>query len=131
MFGNRAISSGKAQVGDDGNVYLMRSTSPATIYVISSSGDVLRTLSIEPADNGQLPFDMRLAGGRIAVEFGRFGGGSWNLTVADAATGQKVSDYGDESAYGILACYSAKPERFTFLRVSDDNKLQMIHASAK
>jgi hypothetical protein len=133
MSGNRGISSGKAQVGGDGNVYLMRSTSPATVYVLSSSGELLRTLSIEPPNTGQMPFDMQVAGGHIALEFSRSGsgGGGWNLTVADATTGQKLSDYGDESVYGILACYNTKPERFTFLTVSDDNKLQMIEASAK
>jgi hypothetical protein len=136
MFGNRAVAFGRARLGDDGNVYLMRRTSPATVYVISSAGELLRTLSIEPADVGQMPEDMRVAEGRIAVEFdvscfsdhceGR------NFTVANASTGQKLSDYAaDKSAGGVFAGYSANPERFTFLKVSDDNKLQMIESSAK
>jgi hypothetical protein len=136
MFGNRAVSSGRARLADDGNIYLMRSTSPATVYVISSSGEVVRTLSIEPAGSGQLPFDMQVAGGRIAVEFALYCSADHcegrNFTVADATTGQKLSDYSeDEGVGGVLACYSAKPERFTFLRVSEDNKLQIIEASAK
>jgi hypothetical protein len=39
------------------------------VYVISSSGELLRTLKIEPADTGQMPIDMQVAEGRIAVEF--------------------------------------------------------------
>jgi len=136
MFGNRAVSSGRARLGDDGNVYLMRRTSPATIYVIASSGDLLRTVSIEPANNGQMPFDMQVAGGRIAVEFSLSCSADHcegaNLTVADATTGQKLSDYSEDKGIGgVFACYSAKPERFTFLRVGDDNRLQMIQASAR
>jgi hypothetical protein len=41
----------------------MRRTSPATVYVISSSGELLRTLKIEPADTGQMPIDMQVAKG--------------------------------------------------------------------
>jgi hypothetical protein len=126
MFGNFAVSSGRARLGDDGNVYLMRRTSPATVYVISSSGELLRTLSIEPADHGQMPYDMRIAEGRIAVEFE-----NWNFTVVDATTGLKISDYSDDkSVGGVFACYSAKPERFTFLKVAN-GKLQMIDTSAR
>jgi hypothetical protein len=136
MFGNMAVAFGQARLGDDGNVYLMRRTSPATVYVISSSGELLRTLSIEPADHGQMPYEMRVAEGRIAVEFHLSCSPDHcegaNFTVADATTSQKLSDYGDDKSLGgVLACYSAKPERFTFLTVSDANELQMIEASAK
>ena len=136
MFGNMAVAFGRARLGDDGNVYLMSRTSPATVYVISSSGELLRTLRIEPADHGQMPYEMRVAEGRIVVEFSLSCSADhcegWSFTVADATTGQKLSDYGDDKSLGgVFACYSARPERFTFLTVGDDNKLQMIEASAK
>src|ERR1700736_1742383 len=121
------MASFAVRLGEDGNVYLMRRTSPATVYVISSSGDLLRTLSIEPADNGQMPYDMRVAEGRIAVEFSLSCSADHcegaNFTVADATTGQKLFDYTDDkSLAGGFACYSAKPERFTCLRVGDGDK---------
>jgi hypothetical protein len=104
------------------------------VYVISSSGELLRTLKIEPADIGQLPVDMQLAAGRIAVEFSLTCSADHcdgaNFTIADATTGQKLSDDADESVYGVFACYSVEPECFTFLTVSD-NKLQILEASAK
>jgi hypothetical protein len=135
MFGNMAVSFGRGRLADDGNFYLMRRTSPATVYVISSSGELLRTLTVEPANNGQMPLDMQIGEGRIVVEFSLSCSADHcdgaNFTVADANTGQKLSDYADDrSLGGVLACYTAKPERFTFLTVRD-NKLQMIHASAK
>jgi hypothetical protein len=135
MFGNRAVEGGAARLGDDGNVYLMRRTSPATVYVISAAGELLRTLRIGPEDTGQMPIDMQVAAGRIAVEFslscsaGQCQG--TNFTVSDATTGQKLSEYSDSSVPGVLACYSAKPERFTFLTVSDNHKLEMVEATAK
>src|ERR1700739_2307430 len=43
MFGNAAVSYGRIRLGEDDNAYLMRRTSPATVYVISSSGELLRT----------------------------------------------------------------------------------------
>ena len=113
----------------------MRRTSPATVHVISSSGELLRTLKIEPADTGQMPIDLRVAEGRIAVEFSLSssadGYEGTNFTVSDATTGQKLSSDVDENVLGVFACYRAEPERFTFLRISDDNKLQILEASAK
>jgi hypothetical protein len=135
MFGNRGVSSGVARLGDDGNVYLMRRTSPATVYLISAAGELVRTLRIDPADTGQMPSDMQVAAGRIAVEFSLSCSADQcqgaNFTVSDATTGQKLSEYSDSSVPGVLACYSAKPERFTFLTVSDNHKLQMVEAAAK
>jgi hypothetical protein len=135
MFGNKAVEAGAARVGVDGNVYLMRSTSPATVYVISSSGELLRTLKIEPPDFGQIPVDMRVAEGRIAIRFSRSSSGEGyqgtNFVVADATTGEKLSDDADESVRGVFACYSVNPERFTFLDISDDQKLQILEASAR
>jgi hypothetical protein len=135
MFGNHAVVAGAARMGVDGSVYLMRRTSPATVYVISSSGELLRTLKIEPPDVGQMPLDMRVAEGRIAIRFGpSFSEGEYqgtNFIVADATTGEKLSDDADESVLGVFACYSVNPERFTFLDISDDHKLQILEASVR
>jgi hypothetical protein len=135
MFGNRGISSGKARMGSDGNVYLMRRTSPATVYVISASGELVRTLKIEPENVGQMPSDMQIADGRIAIEFSLHCSSERcegvNFTIADATTGQKLADYADNNVYGDFACYIAKPERFTFLITDDGKKLQMVQAAAK
>lgn len=135
MAGNRGISSGKAGLGSDGNVYLMRRTSPAIVYVISATGELVRTLKIEPENTGQMPFGMQVADGRIAMEFSLHCSGDRcegvNFTIADATNGRKIADYADDNVYGDFACYQAKPERFTFLLVNGENKLQMVQAAAK
>jgi hypothetical protein len=133
--GNRGVSSGKAALGSDGNTYLMRRTSPATVFVISADGELLRTLKIEPENFGQMPRSMQVSDGKIAVEFslhcaGNICDGS-SFSVADATTGQKLADYADTSVYGDFACYSAKPERFTFLTADENGQLQVVQAAAK
>jgi hypothetical protein len=53
-----------------------------------------------------------------------------NFTVSDATTGQKLSSDVDENVLGVFAGYRPSPSA-TFLRISDDNKLQILEASAK
>jgi hypothetical protein len=135
--GNRAVSGGNAKLGEDGNVYLMRRTSPVTIYVISSSGALVRTLHIETPNSGELPFDMQLSGDRIALQFlmGCAGEGGQcsgvNLRVADSMSGEKLASYDDEHFWGSLACFTASPERFTSLTTTDKDKLQTTSWTAK
>ena len=98
MFGNRAVSGGKIQLGDDGNVYLMRRTSPATVYVISSSGDVVRTVKIEPAQHGWASIDMQISGERMAIEFSDCSPSrceGFSFSVANALSGDRLADYAD------------------------------------
>lgn len=134
MFGNYAVSRGQIRLGEDGNAYVMRRTSPATVHVLSSSGDALRTLTIEPAEVGQMPLDMQISGARIAVEFISCSGDrceDGNITVSDATTGQKLASYAEENVQGDFVCYNAKAERFSFLTLRDHNQLKMVTATAK
>ncbi len=51
--GNETVSRSVAITGDEGFVYLMRATSPATVYVISSAGEVIRKIVVNaPTDKG-------------------------------------------------------------------------------
>ena len=134
MYGNRAVAGGKIRLGDDGNAYLMRRTSPATVYVISSSGDLIRTVKIRPARDGWASVDMQVSGERIAVEFSDCSAARCDgsvFAVANAVSGERLTDYADEPRLGTLTCYSSAPERFTFLTVSKDNVLQVINAETK
>jgi hypothetical protein len=67
--GNLAVASGSVSTGEDGNVYLERSTSPAIVYVISSSGDVIRKLNVAPGTSGDRPLAMQLSKGKLAFVF--------------------------------------------------------------
>jgi len=131
ISGNRAISAGRLRLGDDGNAYLMRSTSPAKVYVISASGELLRSLDLEPPDVGQTPRGMQLSKTRIAVEFCSDRCETTELAVFDANTGRKVSGFSHEQIFGSLSCFTEKPEKFTFLTVNDDQNLERITAVAK
>jgi hypothetical protein len=133
MFGNRAVSGSKARLGDDGNAYLMRSTSPATVYVISSSGDLVRTVKVQPAQNGWASLGMQVSNDRLAIEFSDCSPNrceGFTFAVADAVTGERLTDFADDSKFGELACFVA-PERFTFLTISEKNVLQLINAEPK
>ena len=133
MFGNRAVSGGKMRLGDDGNVYLMRHTSPATVYVISSSGDLVRTLQIQSPKDGWASIDMQVSHERIAIEFSDCTSSQCEgltLSVVDAKSGKRLTDYTDNNL-GTLACFAAASERLTFLTVSEKNALQLIAANTK
>jgi dipeptidyl aminopeptidase/acylaminoacyl peptidase len=133
MFGNWAVVGGKARLGDDGNVYLMRRTSPATVYVISSSGDLARTLQIQPPRDGWASVDMQVSGEKIAIEFSDCSPSRCEgsiFSIADAKSGRRLSDHADASL-GTLACFAAAPEQFTFLTVPEKNALRLVAADTK
>jgi hypothetical protein len=70
--GNEAASRSVAITGDDGFVYLMRSTSPATVYVIPAVAEVIRKIVVRaPTDTGVPDFGSRVAKNRLAVKFNR------------------------------------------------------------
>jgi len=67
--GNTFVWYGDAVAGSDGNVYLLRSISPALLYVISSKGEVLRKLRIESSGAGLVARTMRAGPGKLAISF--------------------------------------------------------------
>lgn len=140
--GNKAISQSVAITGDDGFVYLMRATSPTTVYVISAAGEVVRKIVVSaPADEGLPDFWLRVAKNKLAVKFrnGCVSGldlGSCEGTayaVVDAMTGKRVADYAaDNSVAGTTACYAPDPDRFfTFGLTSDQHHLEIVEVGPK
>jgi len=140
--GNATISQSVAIAGDDGFVYLMRATSPATVYVISAAGEVVRKIVVSaPGDKGLPDFWLRVAKSKLAVAFRK---GCDSLlhprscegtvyVVVDAETGKRVADYAvDESVVGTTACYAPDPDRFIILGMTkDQHHLAVIEAGAK
>jgi hypothetical protein len=134
--GNKAVALGVAASGDDGNVYLMRRTSPPTVYVISSTGEVVRKLVIAPPYAGQMPAGMQISKNRLAMQFYRecaslaCEGASY--TVVDATTGEKLADYaaGDDVA-GTFTCYAPDPDRFFLLQMSEEHRLGILETRPK
>jgi hypothetical protein len=91
---NSAVMFGRALLGDDGNLYLIRSQSPAVVYVIRESGELLRTVRVESPMTGSEPVGLLVHGGALAITFHDSESRSLGvIRVADAITGAPRSDY--------------------------------------
>jgi hypothetical protein len=120
-----------AEVGSDGNIYAMEYSSPALIYVIASSGMLLKTLKIASPVSDGLPGDFHISGNRLAISFEQKNE-SHTLAIADAQTGRKIASYADATGVETsFACYSANDGVFTFLKLGEENELGVIHAEAQ
>jgi hypothetical protein len=118
----------EAEVGRDGNLYVMRAASPTLIYVIAATGQIMKTLKIAgPA--GAMANGFHVSGNRLALLFWDEANESQMMVIADAQTGRKIASYANSSALGqSFACYSADEGVFTFLRLGEGNALEVIRA---
>ena len=121
-----------AEVGSDGNLYVMRHSSPTLVYVIASSGKVMQTIKVASPLPGAVPSGFHLSGNRLAISFWNDDKQSQTIVVADAQTGRKIASYADPTALGpSFACYSANDGVFTFLKLGEGNELEVIRAEAQ
>lgn len=112
------VSLAKAEVGDDGNVYLMGSAVRPTVLVISPAGKVVRRLELRPPSPAAKPWAMKVGGGKIIIEFTETDNHGQQATTGfsayDAEDGNLSAEYvSPPELGGALACYS--PNGFTFL----------------
>jgi hypothetical protein len=63
---DRTFELGHTRSLDDGNVYFLRRTSPATIYAINSGGEVVRTLTVDGGSN-MFPSDFEYSNGYFLI----------------------------------------------------------------
>jgi hypothetical protein len=121
-----------AEVGRDGNLYVMRSSSPALIYVIAPSGKIMQTLKVAAPLRGAVPGAFHVSGNRLAISFWNEDSQSQTVVVADAQTGRKIASYADLTGLGTsFACYEANEGVFTFLKLGEGNALEVIRAEAQ
>jgi hypothetical protein len=120
-----------AEVGSDGNLYVMRAASPALVYVIAPSGTIRPTLKVAgPA--GALPGAFHVSGNRLAILFWNEENQSGTMVIADAQTGRRIARYADATGMGTsFACYSANDGIFTFLKLGEGSALEVIRAEAQ
>ena len=115
------VRFGSALPGQDGNVYLMRATSPAMIYVVSPGGDVARILKVKPPAPRDLPVTMMLNGPRLAIEFSDPDAtdiAGTTIRVVNASTAETIRDYKIVRELSqALACYA--DDEFTFIGDTD------------
>jgi hypothetical protein len=122
----------EAETGSDGNLYVMRFSSPAVVYVIAPSGKIMKTIKVVSALADALPSAFHVSGNQMALSFWNEQKQSQTVVVADAQTGRKIASYGDPGALGpSFACYSANERVFTFLQLGEGNALEVIRAEAQ
>jgi hypothetical protein len=121
-----------AEVGSDGNLYVMRSASPALVYVIASSGKILKTLRIAAPVKSGAPAAFHVSGNRLAISFWNDETQGQTVIVADAQNGRRIAAYADPGGLGpSFACYSADEGVFTFLKLGNGNALEVVRAEAQ
>ena len=120
-----------AEPGPDGNIYVLRRSSPALIYVISPAGKIVKTLKINSPAAGVMPNTFHVAANRVALSFWDDATNSQTIAVIDAQTGSRVATYSDAGGLGpSFACYFADEGVFTFLHLGEGNTLEVIRAEA-
>lgn len=113
----------------DGNIYLFRNTNPARLYVINSTGTVVRELLVHPPDPDLRPSQISPAGdNRLLVEFLYIPDRSNPKTglvlgLVDLSTGNVIETYDARPQEGIPACSTPEGE-FLFLASGREGKLE-------
>jgi hypothetical protein len=121
-----------AEAGSDGNLYVMRPSSPALVYVIAPSGEIMKTIKVASPLPGAVPGAFHVSGNRLALSFWNEENQSQTVVVADAQTGRKIASYDDAGGLGpSFACYSANDGVFTFLNLGEGNAMEVIRAEAQ
>ncbi len=140
--GNQYIGQSVAITGDDGYVYLMRATSPTTVYVISAAAEVVRKIVVSaPTDAGRPDFGVRVVKNRLTIQFISSCDNSLKLSschgkvyvVVDATTGQRLASYdAAKDVTGPLACYAPDPDRFFTFDISlEPRRLEIVEAEVQ
>lgn len=131
MAFTQAVGEGLMVGSRDGNIYLIRATSPARVYVISPGGSVTRQFRINPPGSGLVPIQASYGGqGDLLVQFSEpptQGVGQFAdiFALVDPESGDLVQVLAaPPSTAGAIACLSPQRE-FLFLRSSKDQHLEV------
>ena len=125
--GNQFVGFGDATAGIDGNVYLLRGTSPTLVYAISPVGQVLRKLRID-AGTDYIAGEIKSYAGRLAIGFNS--PGDQVLVVITDLEGKTTARYTvnrHKPDWPTLACYD--PKGFTFVTTYAEKGLYLLRAN--
>jgi hypothetical protein len=119
-----------AAVGSDGFLYVMRGASPVRVYVIASSGKIMKTIRVaSPLPSGRAS-GFHVSANRLAISFQDEDGERAAMIIADAQTGREIARYEYSAELGpTFACYAADESEFTFLKLGEGNALDVIRAA--
>ncbi|MGA3087310.1 MAG: hypothetical protein ABSD75_01775 [Terriglobales bacterium] len=122
----------EAEAGEDGNLYVMRASSPAQVYVIAPSGEIVKTLEIRAPMLDAVPGGFHVSRNQLAISFWKEDGERQAVVVVDAQTGRKIRSYTDATGVGTsFACFEANEGVFTFLKLGENNELEVVRAEAQ
>jgi hypothetical protein len=125
---------GPSWVADDGYAYLMRTpASGARFFVISPSGEVVRSVTVDAPAPGASAASFGVSHGQLAVYFSKSsekGPDTVWFKVVNSSSGQEIATYttGDELK-GIFVCFNSAG--FEFLVANDNRKFDLVTAAAK
>jgi hypothetical protein len=122
----------------DGNVYVLRATSPPRLYAISPEGVVQREVVLKPPDPDMEAIQLSItAQDRLVTRFALMPGPSHPkrgsiLALADLLTGRILETYDvpPSTSMRIPACATPQND-FLFLGRSKENHLQVIKYAAR
>lgn len=119
-----------AEAGADGNVYALRRSSPALVYVIGPAGNVVRTIKVSVPTPGAMPNSFHISGNQIAILFSD--DDARLFVVADSQSGQVLRTFAQPGTVGSeFACYSANDGEFTFVHLAEGNKIELVRAQGQ
>lgn len=122
----------EAEAATDGNIYALRRSSPALVYVISAAGKIVRTLKVSAPSAGLMPNTFHVSENRLAISFWDDEKQSQTVVVVDSQTGRTIARYSDPGGLGpSFACYSADEGAFTFLQLGEQNTMEVVRAEAQ
>jgi len=136
--GDHTITWGRTTAARDGNVYIMRWSSPATVDAISPGGEVLRSFTVDSGMKSYMPRQMHISGNRIAILFRDQSSSEKVMKIVDLE-GNETAAYDDlkinrqpkSKPLGEFGCYSASPERFTFVMNDNEGKIYLQETEAR
>jgi hypothetical protein len=131
------MGGGMAVSAPDGNIYLLRATSPPRLYAVSPAGQVVREFEI-PSTGAGSPIQFGTAGiDKLFVQFAHVNRSGDDksgkmIMIFDPNTGQVSAVYrlaSTESSFNFAAC-AISPYEFLFVGSNKDNtKLQLTRYS--
>ncbi len=130
-YGNSAVTFGEAVAGSDGNVYLMRSGSPASVLAISPHGDIIRKFKVLPDDPLQTAVSMKAAPGRLAIAFRKQDAPGMSIKTIDLE-GNPVAAYVSQDhrlPAAFFSCYA--PPQFIFAQANAKGYVLVHKAETK
>jgi hypothetical protein len=124
------LVSGDTQVGVNGDLFVMRASNPPQVFVLNSSGELVRKITVETPESGMALGSMQLSSSRLAALFYKADASQQLqkrvMVIVDINRGTMERSYHlADGLGGGFACYDGSS--FTFL-TTEGEKLAITTA---